>query len=278
MNKQRIGEKIMNKNLLKMVDKVGSVLSTNKTTILTGLAVTGVVTTFVFAYRAGIKAKDILEKRKQDLADVKVTDTAAKRAVNKECAKTLIPLMLPSIVFGGLTIACVLASHTASNRKIAALSAAYSISESALGDLNAKMQEMLGEKKTRAIKDAIAKDKVHENPPDPAKVIVTGNGNVLCMDGYSGRYFESTVEKIRQTFLSLSTDVQSEMFVSLNDFYAEVGLPQIPLGDDLGWGIDHTNRGLIEFDLVTILTEDDRPCVVIEYDAHPRFEHGREWY
>ena len=142
------------------------------------------------------------------------------------------------------------------------------------------MEEMLGEKKTRAIKDSIMKDKLYasEKKQDQkllgdGNVYVPDNGYVLCKDLYSGRMFYSTAEKIKQAIVKCSSDVQQDMWVSLNEFYDEINSPQlehIPMGDDLGWNVEDTCRGQLPITLTALLTDDGKPCLCIDYDISIR--------
>lgn len=237
--------------------------------ILTGLALVGLAGTAVAAYKTGLAADAILKKRKEDLEIVEKGDKEARKAVNQECAKKLAPKLIPPVIFGVATGACILGSHTASTRKIAVISAAYSAAETSIKDLNGKMKEILGESKTQQIKDAVTKDKLKKDGGDPKEetVILTGDGTVLCKDMYSGRYFRSNAQKIKQAINKLSYDIITDMWIGLNDFYEEIGLPQIPLGDNLGWDIEDTDRGKLPITVTAILSEDDTPCLCVDYDV-----------
>lgn len=253
----------------------------NSPVILTGLAVVGVISTAYSAYKAGPRAEKILEAYRKDMRDCRPDDKEAKRAVISETTKKMIPVIAPPIIMGGSTIACIIGSHSVSSRRIAALSAAYSLSESTVKNLNSKMEEMLGEKKTRAIKDSIMKDKLRESEKNDkdkkllgdGNVIIPDNGYVLCKDLHSGRIFYSTAEKIKQAIVKCSFDVQQDMWVSLNDFYDEIDSPQlehIPLGDDLGWNVEDTYRGQLPITLTAILTDDGKPCLCVDADIKVR--------
>lgn len=255
----------------------------NSPVILTGLAIAGVIATAYSAYKAGPRAEKILEEYRKDMRDCHPRDKEAKRAVVGEMVKKMIPVMAPPIIMGGTTIACVVGSHSISSRRIAVLSAAYSLSESTVKNLNSKMEEMLGEKKARAIKDSIMKDKLRETEEKKdqklfgdGSVIIPDNGYVLCKDLHSGRPFYSTAEKIKQAIVKCSSDVQQDMWVSLNEFYDEIGSPQlehIPLGDDLGWNAEDTIRGQLPITLTAILTDDGKPCLCVDADISIRRDY-----
>lgn len=249
----------------KCMEKISKKVKKQSPAILTGTAVLGLITTAVAAFKAAPKANDILEKHKIRMETAKKEE---KLKIRMETAKKLVPVLAKPVVLGTITIACIICSNTISSRRIATLSAAYSISETALNELNGKMTDILGEKKARSIKDAIVKDKVNkQDPPKESNIIITGDGDVLCQDMYSGRYFRSNAEKIGQAINWASAEVRNCMYVSLNEFYEKIGIPYIPLGDEIGWNVDDLNGGTLPITYTAVLTEDNRPCLCVAYNA-----------
>lgn len=268
------------KNLMNFMEEMEKVIKRKSPGILTGIAVVGVLATGYMAYKAGGKAEKILKEKKKDLKDVAPGDTKAKNAVIAETAKELAPVVLPPVIMGAATISCIVGSNTVSSRRIAALSAAYTISESAVKDLNGKMAEMLGEKKTKQIKEAIAGDKFKADgaaTPVEQDIIITGGGDVLCKDLYSGRYFRSNAQRIGEVINRLSNDLQQDMFVSLNDLYDYLGLPTIPMGAQLGFSVDCLVHGQVPITISAQLTEEKMPCLCIDYDAVIDRETFKVW-
>ena len=51
----------------------------------------------------------------------------------------------------------------------------------------------------------------------------------IFYDAVTGRYFRSDIKELVQ---------DRKMFVSLNEFLSELGLPTGKIGDELGWNID----------------------------------------
>lgn len=251
----------------------------NSPVILTGLAIVGVISTAYAAYKAGPRADKILEAYRKDIRDCHPNDKEARMAVVGETVKKMVPVVAPPIIMGGTTIACIVGSHSVSSRRIAALSAAYSLSETTVKNLNSKMEDMLGEKKARAIKDSIMKDKLKADSEKDKKILSDGqlvipnDGTVLCKDLYSGRLFYSNAEKIKQAIAKCSYEIISDMYISLNDFYEAIDspqLPRIPMGEDLGWNIDDTINGKLPITLAALLTDDNKPCLCIDYDISVR--------
>jgi hypothetical protein len=167
---------------------------------------------------------------------------------------------------GGATIACIIGANSIHLRRNAALASVYSLTETALKQYQNKVIEMVGEKKEREIRDDIAKDRVLENPPKDNQIIITGGGDVLCLDMISGRYFKNDIEKIRQAVNELNRQMISDMSITLNEFYDEIGLPHNKMGEDLGWKIE---TGMIKIDYSSQLTPSGDPCLTIDYDTVP---------
>lgn len=252
-------------------NKLTKIVDRNSPTILTGLGVAGVFATGYMAYKAGPKAHYILENYHRDKELTDPDDKETKKTILKETAKEIVPVILPPFLMGVATSACIIGGNKISSKRVAVLSAAYSIADSRLKDYQEKMLETLGEEKTQKVKEAIAKDHLkHNQPTESTPVIMTGDGNVLCMDSYSRRFFNSNAERIGKAINKLSSDIISDMYVSLNDFYDEIGIGRTPMGDDFGWNVDDTNKGILPIYYTASLTEDNRPCLVVEYDISPR--------
>ena len=239
--------------------------------LLTGTAVVGLIGTAVMAYRCSPRAHEIIEKKREEIYLLQSDNKKGQRKKVLETAKELTPVLLPPVVMGAATTACIIGSNRISSKRIAVLSTAYAISEKAVKELNLKMNEVLGEKKAKTIKDAIAKDKLDQNPPpkDESQILLTGNGEVLCMDSFSGRYFRSNAEKIGQAINEISALARDEMYATLNDFYYAIHLPQLKMGDDLGWFADDEIKGSIPITISAQLTEDRQPCLCIDYEVRP---------
>ncbi|MDE5977047.1 MAG: hypothetical protein K2G70_01075 [Turicibacter sp.] len=255
-----------------IINVVSTFSKKNAPAILAGVAAVGLVITAISAYKAGIKASDVLLEH--DVKIKKAENKEEEATIYKETAKKMAPIVAGPILVGAASVGCIFGSLSVSRRRIAALSAAYSISENALKDLDGQMKKILGDKKAREVKDAATKEKLRKDEPiKDSTVIITGNGDVLCKDMYSGRYFTSNGEKIGRAINWASNEVRVGMYVSLNEFYDQLDLPRIPLGDDLGWNADDLNGGSLPITYTAILTEDDRPCLCVESLAGVRQDY-----
>lgn len=257
----------MSKNgLAKFVKNTTAVIKRHQPEILIGLGITGFFTMTGMAVSVTPKALD----RMADIKEKHAEDTD-KKAYAKDVVKKVVPLYIPAAIVGAISTSCVIGANKVSSSRTAALATAYSLSESALREYQEKVIDTVGEKKERAIRDAVAKDTIDKNPVTTREVILTERGNTLCYDGISGRYFRSDIDKIRKIENELNRRMISEMYISLNEFYDEIGLPHVDLGEDLGWNVD---RGFIELDFSSQLTNDGTPCLAINYRVVPRYGYS----
>lgn len=232
--------------------------------ILTGIGIAGMITTTIMAVRATPKALILIEERKEEIDVDKLTPI--------ELIKTTWTCYIPAAITGGLSIICLIGASSVNARRNAALATAYTLSESALKEYQEKVIETIGEKKEQAVRDSIAKDRIEQDPVTSKEVIITERGNTLCYDSISGRYFKSDIDKLKKVENELNRRMRDEMYISLNDFYYEIGLNPTSIGDDLGWNIDH---GYIELSFSSQLADEGTPCLVIDYRVAPRYEYNR---
>lgn len=232
--------------------------------ILTGIGIAGMVTSTIFAVRATPKAIQLLDEE---------TDNKGDELTVPEKIKTCWKCYIPTAVTSVASIACLIGASSVNSKRNAALAAAYNISTAALTEYKDKVIETVGEKKERAIRDEIAKDKIEKNPVHTKEIIMTGKGKTLCYDGIFGRYFESDMDTIRRALNTINREIiHGDMYASLNDFYDAIGIGPIRIGNELGWNIDD---GEIDVDFSAQLTDDGRPCIVLMYNVAPRYNYSR---
>lgn len=232
----------------------------NSPTILTAFGVVGTISTAILAGKAAYKARDVIEAENKRFAPKQEPYLS-----DKEKFQLTWKLYIPAASTGMVTIACIIAANRIGSRRAAALAAAYSISEKAISEYKAKVIEKLGANKDRDIRDELAQNRVNQNPVTKSEVIVTGNGEVLCYDQYSGRYFESSMEEIKRAQNDTNYQIIRDNFASLGDFYDRLGLGMTKYSEEVGWNTDHP----LEIMFSTTLSDDKRPCLSMDYQTTP---------
>ena len=176
----------------------------------------------------------------------------------------------PAIMTAVVGVACIVGGTRANARRNAALSAAYTVVEQTLNDYTAKTKEIVGEKKEKEIRDAIAEDELKQHPLSGYNVVrMPKCGKTLCYDVRSREYFMSDYNTIKKVENDLNRRLRSEMFISLNDVYDEFGIVHDDeLGDDIGWNVDNE----LEFTISSKIAENNEPCLVVNYVIAPRYD------
>lgn len=238
--------------------------------ILTGIGIAGMVTTTVMAVRATPKALELLKKEEEYRIINKENDITEKIS-NIDTIKICWKCYIPAGITGVLSIACLIGASSVNARRNAALATAYSIAETSLKEYQNKVVETIGEKKEQTIRDAVAKEKIDAHPTKESEIIFFGDGETLCYDVLSGRYFKSKIDRIKKAENDLNRRMRDEMYISLNEFYYEIGLPSIKIGDDIGWNIDR--EGYIDLRFSSQLNDNDEPVFVIDYGCGPRYDY-----
>jgi Family of unknown function (DUF6353) len=251
--------------LIDITRKLERLAVDNSPSLLTGLGVVGVVATGFLSFRAGFKSAQILH----DAHFAREVEGDEEPFTFTEKVKEVWPEIVPPVVTGAGTVAAVIGAHTIGSRRTAAVAAAYSLSEKAYAEYRDKVQEKIGEKKEQKVRDEIAQERVDKNPVSTSEVIITGNGEVMCYDSLTGRYFKSTMENIRKAENEINKQIISHDYATLTDFYDKLGLRATSFSNEVGWNTDR----MLEVRFSTVISDDNQPCISIDYDELPIREY-----
>ena len=238
-----------------LIKAAEQVIRQNSPAILAGLGATGVVVTAYFAHEVG---RGIGQ---QQALNAQYDQNPKLREVMKMHWKRYIP----PVVAGTVSVGCIIGAVKIGNRRTAAITAAYSLSEKAFEEYRTKVTEKMGERKEQNVRDEIAQERVSNGAPS-RDIILMGGGDVLCCDLRTDRYFLSSVERLKKAQNDVNFRVLQDGYAYLSDFYAmiDVYLPkESTYGYHMGWSKE---KGSMELKFSTILADDTRPCVTINYN------------
>lgn len=231
---------------------ITSTLRRHAPSILTGLAVGGVVGTAIFSAQAGVKAHRIILH--EGLRDSPFQDKL--RATWK--------VWIPPLAVGAVTISSVIGVHSILARRVAVAASAAALAESQFDAYRKAAEKVVGSKKEEEIRA--------EAPKHRGGVRATvQEGDVLCFESYTGRYFSSTVDKIWRAVNQSNNEINNYGQVAANDFFIALGMDSLHYGDDYGWNTDH----LIEPLFSSGVTEDGEPYLVLDYRIGPSYKYDR---
>lgn len=247
-------------NIKTMAKSVWAGAKKHSPEILIGMGIAGAASSVIFAVKATPKAMFLLEEKRQELG--------VENLEAKEIIKTAAPVYIPTAVSFGVSVACIVGASSVNARRNAALTAAYTLSESTLRTYRDKVLETVGEDKEREIRQKAAIEQQQSTPEPQTLVVSSAAGQLKCFDSLSGRYFVSTKNEIDKVVNEFNRQLRDDMRISLNDWYDLIGLDTNKLGDMLGWDIE---RGYVETCYASRLDEDGLPCLVVNYVEPPHY-------
>lgn len=247
-------------NIKTMAKSVWAGAKKHSPEILIGMGIAGAASSVIFAVKATPKAMFLLEEKRQELG--------VEKLEAKEIIKTAAPVYILTAVSFGVSVACIVGASSVNARRNAALTAAYTLSESTLRTYRDKVLETVGEDKEREIRQKAAIEQQQSTQEPQTLVVSSAAGQLKCFDSLSGRYFVSTKNEIDKAVNEFNRQLRDDMRISLNDWYDLIGLDTNKLGDMLGWDIE---RGYVETCYASRLDEDGLPCLVVNYVEPPHY-------
>lgn len=231
----------------------------NAPTLLTCIGAAGVILTAVASGKAAIKAKEVLDEMPED------TET-------KDKVKAVAPIIAKPAFLACGTIWVIFSANKIALRRNAALVAAYTLTSRQFEDYENKVKETIGKNKEKKIKEAIAEDKINSNPPSNELIENAESDKIICQD-YRGRMFKIAPDGIDRAINKLNARLKDEEFVSLNDWYQELGLSPVPDGEKLGWKYLTKDDPLIElepaWEQVCVLWQNKYPIRFVYFKVKP---------
>lgn len=217
----------------------------NPQIFITGLGIASSVVTAVTSAKCHAKAIEADAGKSDNILDF------AKR--NWKC-------YVPAAISLSTTIFSIIALHGATNKKYQALAAAYSVSQLDLAELRSKFVEQV-----KVIQSGENKEMVAKTLPD-ATMVIFGDEQMLCKDAITGRTFRSTPELLRKYCNNISEDLLNYGSCPLNDFYSQINLSQVGIGDELGWEGGKT----IEPQFRPVILESGSPAIEVAITPAPQ--------
>lgn len=229
----------------------------NSPAILATAAGVGVITTAYLSGKASWRAADrVMDehlKRHQDSEHIYLL-------TNREKAKLVWKLYIPTGVSAAVTIGCIIGAQRVAGNKALAATTALAVSERAYSAYRDKIIEEFGERKDQSIRDQVVTDEIQRNPPPTH--ILSGPGNVLCQELYTGRYFTSDMETLRKAQNDLNERLVGGTYCTLDEWYDLIGLDYTKASNNLGW----TSDKQMKLEFTTCLSPDGRPVLAFGYN------------
>jgi hypothetical protein len=240
-------------------------MKANSPTIMSAAAIAGVVTTTVLAAKAAMKTQAKLVELSLDADHTEVTKETVKDTILVSWK-----FWIPTGMSAAATISCIVGANRVNLQRQAALVAAYGIVDTAFREYKDEVVKVIGEKKQQKIEEEVAVRQMQQNPPQPGSpVVITSGGDELIYDIFTGRYFRSNVESIRQAANQFNADLLGgNMCGELNEFYALLHLDPVDVGNLVGFNIET----MVDVGFGSHLSDDGRACIAMFFRTHPKAE------
>lgn len=257
-------------NIGAIMNRARKVTADNAPAILTGLGVTGLVTTAILTGQASFKAAEVIREHTKPIDDPIGNLSREMTMTVREKVEFTWQYFIPAIGTGALAITCIIAANRIQTRRAAALASAYTLTQEFFKEYRGKVLEKLGDKQEKEISEAVAQDRANKAPFISKQVMIV-DGQSLCFDTYTGRYFTSSVAAIREAVNEINFQINSSYFASLSDFYFMIGLEAVKESDDLGWNADRQ----LAVTYSGILGPNQQPAIALTFDVYPIRDYHR---
>lgn len=209
-----------------------------------------------------------------------IMDEQAKKGdklTAEETVKAVWKCYIPTAVELILGNTCIIGGTIAFHKRNASLLALCSLGESTVSLYKDKLIETVGKEKADEIEDQVAKAQLENKVATQSKELKDGvyedgrylpmpNGILPCYDEYSGRIFYSRKVDIENAVNVCNKAIIDYDEITLNEFYANIGLTDIPMGEEFGW---KAGEDLIELYFGSHLI-DDIPYLMIRFRNRPK--------
>jgi hypothetical protein len=194
----------------------------------------------------------------------------------EERAREIFMVYWPTAAMGVLSASCAIGAQSMNSRRQGALEALYISAGNTIAEYQKKVIETIGEKRAENFTSEMDNDILKKNPPpvDDSMIARTGNGNELCYDRFSGRYFYSDMESIRRAFNDANRDLLRYNSVSVNEFYDCMNLDHTDAGYMLGWNVDCHE---IQPAFSSQLAPNGKSCIVFGFATPPKTNYYQGW-
>lgn len=259
-------------NVGRAIHKFGFQIKKHSPEILLVAGVVGAVASAVMACRATIKAKEIVDKSKEDIAIIhdcmanetlkengEYSDEQGKKdltIVYTNTAVDLAKLYGPSVILGTLSIASILTSNNILRGRNVALAAAYAAVDKSYKEYRGRVREKYGEEADKELTFDIKAKEVEKTVVDEKgkekkvkETVLDSNSNAhspyaKVFDELNDNWendSEYNTMFLRKTERWANDYLKSHGYLFLNDVYKALGFQPTRAGQVVGWIYDPIN-------------------------------------
>lgn len=259
-------------NVGRAIHKFGFQIKKHSPEILLVAGVVGTVASAIMACKATIKAKEIVDKSKEDIAIIhdcmanetlkengEYSDEQGKKDLTIAYANTAVDLAKvygPSVILGTLSIASILTSNNILRGRNVALAAAYATVDKSYKEYRGRVREKYGEEADKELTFDIKAKEVEKTVVDEKgkekkikETVLDSNSNAhspyaKVFDELNDNWendSEYNTMFLRKTERWANDYLKSHGYLFLNDVYKALGFQPTRAGQVVGWIYDPIN-------------------------------------
>ena len=259
-------------NIGRAIHKFGFQIKKHSPEILLVAGVVGTVASAVMACKATIKAKEIVDKSKEDIAIIhdcmanetlkengEYSDEQGKKDLTIAYTNTAVDLAKvygPSVILGTLSIASILTSNNILRGRNVALAAAYATVDKSYKEYRGRVREKYGEEADKELTFDIKAKEVEKTVVDEKgkekkvkETVLDSNSNAhspyaKVFDELNDNWendSEYNTMFLRKTERWANDYLKSHGYLFLNDVYKALGFQPTRAGQIVGWIYDPIN-------------------------------------
>lgn len=245
-----------------MIKKLSKHLKASSPTILSCIGIVGVVATAATAVQATPKALLLIEEATEEKGEI---------LTKLETIRVAGPCYIPSVLIGFGTIASIAGANILNGRKQAALTSSYIFLDRSFKEYRKKVDELFGENADKFVESAVVHDRYEESEFTPK------GEKLIFYEEHYGKFFERTMLEVQDAEYLLNRKLATDGEASLNDFFDFLGLPEMEIGDSLGWSqqliCDFFNPAWIDFEHELTTMDDGMECYIIHISISPTSDY-----
>ena len=196
-------------------------MNVDKKLVLTAIGIVGFGATIFVAVKNTKKVQALQDKDRR--MKVAVEGTGAAQDISKiEWVKKYGKYYIPTLVMYTASAVCVISAYKMSVTEIAALSGALATAYSKRDKIETEIRKCVGDEAVDKAMDAVIGQEANELKD--SDIYDTGNGKVLCCEGYFGTYFYSSEEAVEQAQKTIQEWIDKKYPISMEEYYKELGI------------------------------------------------------
>lgn len=249
----------------------------NGSTILTYLGGAGVIATAFMTAKATPKVIELIKQAE---------DEKREELSKWEKIRVATPSYIPATLVGIGTMTCIFGAHVANNKTQAALTSAYGLLDQTFKAYRNEIIDLYGEEEDQEIMTTITVEKAEETYMHSSYFGTTCDLSVedsssehkLFYDGYSNRFFESTIEQVMSAEYHLNRNYILRGYTVLNELYEFLGLEDTEEGSVLGWAPVDDGMYWIDFNHHKAELKDGTEYYILQMPFAPRVDYDEDDY